>query len=231
MAKIVIFSGAGISAGSGISTFRDSDGLWEKHDIKDICTAGCLNFNREGTLNFYDMRREDIKDKEPNLAHKIVAELKNKYPEKIAIITQNVDDMFERAGCSDVLHVHGFLRELRCERCDFIKDIAYEKQSRDELCPTCNAKLRPNIVFFGDLAPRYADLYKHLEDCEVFVCIGTSGAVVNVDMLSQWGKYKILNNLEFSNLINEDYFDEIYYEEAVTAMPKIKESLDKFLKD
>jgi len=231
MAKIVIFSGAGISAGSGISTFRDSDGLWEKHDIKDICTAGCLDFNREGTLSFYDMRREDIKDKKPNLAHKIVAELKNKYPKQIAVITQNVDDMFERAGCGDILHVHGFLRELRCERCDFIKDIAYEKQNRDELCPTCNTKLRPNIVFFGDAAPRYADLYKQLEDCEVFVCIGTSGAVVNVDMLSQWAKYKILNNLEFSNLINEDNFDEIYHEEAVTAMPKIKESLERFLKD
>ncbi|WP_024955884.1 SIR2 family NAD-dependent protein deacylase [Sulfurospirillum arcachonense] len=231
MSKIVIFSGAGVSADSGISTFRDSDGLWEKHDVKDICTAGCLITNREETLAFYDARREDIQNKKPNLAHITIAKLKNKYPDKIAVITQNVDDMFERAGCSDVLHVHGFLRELCCEKCNLVKDIGYEKQSREELCPQCNEKLRPNIVFFGEQAPRYADLYKHLEDCEVFVSIGTSGAVINVDMFTQWAEYSILNNLEKSNLINEEYFDEVYYEKAVTAIPKIELSLKKFLLD
>jgi len=231
MAKIVIFSGAGVSAQSGISTFRDSDGLWEKYDIKDICTVGCLDTNREETLDFYDQRRVDIKDKKPNLAHKIISKLKNQYPQKIAVITQNVDNMFERAGCKDVLHLHGYLRELKCMECDFIKDIAYEKQKKDEVCPTCKGKLRPNIVFFGEPAPMYELLYKELEDCEVFVCIGTSGAVINVDMLSQWGEYKILNNLEESNLINAEYFDEVYYENATTALPKIEQSLKKFLED
>lgn len=231
MAKIVIFSGAGVSAESGISTFRDSDGLWEKYDIKDICMVGCLDTNREKTLDFYDQRRVDIKDKTPNLAHEIIAKLKNQYPQKIAVITQNVDDMFERAGCKDVLHLHGYLRELKCMECDFIKDIAYEKQNKDEVCPTCKGKLRPNIVFFGEPAPMYELLYKELEDCEVFVCIGTSGAVINVDMLSQWGEYKILNNLEESNLINVEYFNEVYYENATTALPKIRQSLKKFLED
>jgi len=231
MSKIVIFSGAGVSADSGISTFRDSDGLWEKHNVADICTVGCLDTNREETLNFYDARRKDIEDKMPNLAHKTIAQLKNIYPDKISIITQNVDDMFERAGCSDILHLHGYLRELRCEKCSFIKDVAYEKQDRDKICPTCNARLRPNIVFFGEPAPKYEELYKHLEDCEVFVCIGTSGAVINVDMLSQWAQYKILNNLEPSNLINEDFFNEVYYERATTAIPKIANSLEKFLED
>jgi len=137
--------------------------------------------------------------------------------------------MFEKAGCDDVLHLHGFLREVRCEKCNFIEDIAYKKQNRDAVCPVCNATLRPNIVFFGDPAPKYEDLYKHLEDCEVFVCIGTSGAVINVDMLAQWGEYKILNNLEPSNLINEEYFDEVYYEKATTAIHKIADSIEKFL--
>ena len=95
MSKIVIFSGAGVSADSGISTFRDSDGLWEKHNVADICTVGCLDTNREETLNFYDARRKDIEDKMPNLAHKTIAQLKNIYPDKISIITQNVDDMFD----------------------------------------------------------------------------------------------------------------------------------------
>jgi len=231
MLKIVIFSGAGVSAESGISTFRDSDGLWEKYDVADICTAGCLNTNREETLLFYDARRADIEDKKPNLAHKTIAKLKNSYSGKISIITQNVDDMFERAGCSDVLHLHGFLREIRCEKCSFIKDIAYEKQDRDTICSTCKSQLRPSIVFFGEPAPKYEELYKHLEDCKVLVVIGTSGAVINVDMLSQWADYKILNNLEPSNLINEECFDEVYYEKATTAIPKIVSSLERFLED
>lgn len=231
MAKVVIFSGAGVSAESGISTFRDGDGLWEHYDIKDICTAGCLDTNREETIDFYDSRREDITDKNPNLAHEIISDLKNSYPKKVAVITQNVDNMFEKSGCCDVIHLHGFLQEIRCNKCDFVKNINYNKQNKDERCPTCKALLRPNIVFFGEAAPMYEKLYKELEDCEVFVCIGTSGAVINVDMLAQWGKYKILNNLEQSDLINDEFFDEVYYENATTALQKIKISIEKFLHD
>ena len=94
MAKVIILSGAGISAESGISTFRDSYGLWEKYKIKDICTVGCLNTNRKATIEFYDYRRSELKDKKPNYAHKVISQLKSKYPNDIAVITQNVDDMF-----------------------------------------------------------------------------------------------------------------------------------------
>ncbi|DAB32227.1 MAG TPA: NAD-dependent deacetylase [Sulfurospirillum sp. UBA11407] len=231
MAKVVFFSGAGISADSGISTFRDSDGLWEKHKVEEICMAGCLSWNKEATLNFYDLRRKDIEDKKPNLAHEMISELKNQYPDKVAIITQNVDDMFERAGCKEVLHLHGFLQEIRCQRCDFVKNIGYEKQNREEKCPTCKGELRPNIVFFGEAAPMYEKLYEELEDCEVFVCIGTSGAVINVDMLAQWGEYKILNNLEASELIHEELFDVVLYERASEAIKKIIPLVQNRLKD
>lgn len=231
MAKVVVFSGAGISAQSGISTFRDSDGLWENYDVKDICSAGCLDTNREETLHFYDMRRADIEDKEPNLAHKMVVELKQKYGSDVAIITQNVDNLFEKAGCDDVLHLHGFLRQIRCERCDYVRDIAYEKQDREEHCPQCSSRLRPNIVFFGESAPMYEHLYREMEDCKIFVCIGTSGAVINVDMLSQWAEYNILNNLEYSNLINDALFDEVYYEKASSAIVKIMKSVEERVKD
>ncbi len=108
MAKVIIFSGAGISAESGISTFRDSDGLWENYRVEDICTAGCLKTNREETIGFYDMLRMNIKDKKPNYAHIKIKDLQDKYPNDIEIITQNVDDMFEKVGCIDVLHLHGF---------------------------------------------------------------------------------------------------------------------------
>ena len=127
MAKVIILSGAGISAESGISTFRDEDGLWENHKIEDICVSGCLDFNRDNTIKFYDMLRKNLKDKEPNKAHKIVAELKNKYPNDIAVITQNVDDMFEKAGCKGVIHLHGFLQELRCTKCKKLVNIGYER--------------------------------------------------------------------------------------------------------
>lgn len=106
--KIIIFSGAGLSASSGISTFRDSDGLWENHDINEICSAGCLDWNYENTINFYNLRRKDIEEKLPNNAHKMIARLKDKYPEKIEVITQNVDDLLEKANCKDVIHLHGF---------------------------------------------------------------------------------------------------------------------------
>ena len=98
MAKVIIFSGAGISAESGISTFRDSGGLWDNYKIEEICSAGCLGWNYDETINFYDKRRLDIKNKEPNKAHKEITKLADQYPNELKIITQNVDDMFERAG-------------------------------------------------------------------------------------------------------------------------------------
>jgi len=173
MAKVIILSGAGISAESGISTFRDSNGLWEKYKIKDICTVGCLHKNRKATIDFYDYRRSELKDKEPNYAHKVISQLKSKYPDDIVVITQNVDDMFEKADCPDVLHLHGFLKELKCKKCNTILDIGYEKQSGNyESCSKCNKLLRPNIVFFGEQAPKYKDMYKEFKNCEMLVVIG-----------------------------------------------------------
>jgi len=231
MAKVIIFSGAGVSAESGISTFRDSDGLWENYDIKEICTAGCLSWNRDETIKFYDMRREDIKDKEPNYAHKQIHALKEKYPDEIAIITQNVDNMFEKAGCSDVLHLHGFLPEVVCESCGFKDSIGYEKlESVYSKCPSCSAPLRPNIVFFGEAAPRYADLYEAFDDCEAFVVIGTSGNVINTDMfLNRRIKLSILNNLEPSGAINDRLYSKVLYKPATEAIDEIVADLEEFL--
>lgn len=231
MAKVIIFSGAGVSAQSGISTFRDSDGLWENYDIREICTAGCLNWNRDETVAFYDKRREDIRDKKPNYAHSKIKELKEKYGDDIAIITQNVDDMFERAGCEDILHLHGFLREVVCESCGFIDDIGYEKMDDAySECPKCTKPLRPNIVFFGEAAPRYADLYEELEDCEVLVVIGTSGNVINTDMfLSRKIKLSILNNLEPSPALNDKRYSKVLYKNATDAIDEIVSDVEAYL--
>lgn len=231
MAKVIVFSGAGVSAESGISTFRDSGGLWENYKIEEICSAGCLDWNREMTLDFYDKRRADIRDKKPNYAHKQIARLKEKYLNEIVIITQNVDDMFERAGCSDVLHLHGFLREAACESCGFIEDIGYERMDGVyEACPSCGEQLRPNIVFFGEAAPHYADLYRELEDCEMLVVIGTSGNVINTDMfLSRKIKKSILNNLEPSDALNAKLYTKVLYKSATDAIDEIVEDVEEFL--
>ncbi len=230
--KVVIFTGAGLSASSGISTFRDSDGLWEKHDINEICSAGCLEWNYEATIDFYNQRRLDIKDKKPNPAHKMIANLKNKYPTKIEVITQNVDDLLERAECKEVLHLHGFLKELRCMRCEEISNIEYKIQDVNNSICHCGGKLRPNIVFFGEAAPKYEDLYRILDDnCGLLVVIGTSGNVIDVSYLTQYADFTILNNLEKSEAIIEGCFNKIYYEDAATACCKIEEDIETFIKE
>jgi NAD-dependent deacetylase len=232
MAKVVIFSGAGISAESGISTFRDTGGLWENYKIEEICSAGCLNWNYDATIEFYDKRREDIKDKVPNKAHKRVCELAHKYPKEIKIITQNVDDMFEKAGCRDVLHLHGFLREVRCESCGFLDDIAYAKlREVYDACPRCSQPLRPNVVFFGEAAPKYEDMYKELSDCEMLVVIGTSGNVINTDMFVRSGiEVAILNNLEPSPAIDETIYSKVLYKKATEAIDEIVADIEDFLR-
>jgi NAD-dependent deacetylase len=229
--KIIFFTGAGISAESGISTFRDTGGLWEEYKIEDICTAGCLESNRDETIEFYNKRRLDIQNKNPNYAHTSIATLQKKYPDNIQIITQNVDDLFEKANCNDVLHLHGYLRELRCEnkKCNNILDIAYEEQNQTLKCPICQGLLRPNIVFFGEEAPKYQDMHAILQDVDIMIIIGTSGNVINVDYLISNAKYTILNNLELSYAINDKVFDKVIYDKATIAIDEIKLIVENFL--
>ncbi len=230
MAKVVIFSGAGISAQSGLSTFRDADGLWEKYRIEEICQAGCLSWNREDTLAFYDARREQLTSVKPNTAHYALAKLQERYPNDIAIITQNVDDLFERAGCKDVLHLHGFLPRLRCEQCIQTELIGYTKQERTFTCKNCGGSFRPDIVFFGEAAPMYEHLYEAMEECEFLVIIGSSGNVVAMDHFALHVKHSILNNLEKSDAINERVYTKVLYKKATEAVDEIVEDVEKFLK-
>jgi NAD-dependent deacetylase len=235
MAKVVILSGAGISAESGISTFRDSDGLWEEYDVKVVCNFDSMQKNEKITLEFYDKRRSDIEHKEPNHAHKVIAKLKNTYNDDIAIITQNVDNLFEKAGLneSEVIHLHGFLPEVRCQNltCNQIYNIGYKKIEtlNGGKCLTCNTKLRPNIVFFGESAPMYEKLNFHMNDCELLVVIGTSGNVINTDFLTQYVDKSILNNLEPSPAIHDGYYDKVLYKKATEAIDEIALDIEIFL--
>lgn len=232
MAKVIILSGAGLSAQSGISTFRDQDGLWENYNIDEICSAGCLEKNYKQTLDFYDMRRRDLKDKKPNHAHLTLAKLKQKYPKEIAIITQNVDDLLEKAHCPDIIHLHGYLPEIRCQKdsCNYIENIGYQVQNKKSHCPLCNNLMRPNIVFFGEAAPQYQQLFKAFDDCEMLVVIGTSGYVINTDMfLNPDIKLSILNNLEPSPALDETLYTKVLFKPVTQAIDEIAQDIENFL--
>ena len=234
MAKVVILSGAGISAESGLSTFRESDGLWAEYSVDDVCTVGCLVTNRDETLKFYDMRRTELEDKEPNHAHKILAGLKNRYKDDIAIITQNVDNLFEKAGIAheDVIHLHGYLPKVECERCHEVYEIGYNKLKnvKNGLCPSCKSEnIRPFIVMFGEMAPLYEKLEQEIQDCSLLVVIGTSGVVISVNTMAHFIDRSILNNLEPSEAINDVYFDKVIYDKATVAIDEIAYEIESFL--
>lgn len=231
MAKVIIFTGAGISAESGIATFRDSDGLWSNHRVEDICSADSLQRNRAETIAFYDQRRIELKEAEPNHAHRMIQQLQARYPKQIVLITQNVDDLFEKAGCESVLHLHGFLTEVRCEGCGYLQDIGYHTlEEVGEQCPHCATLLRPNVVFFGEPAPRYQQLTEQMASCDYLVIIGTSGAVINMDMyLYDRSITAILNNLEPSEMINTELYHKVYYTRATEAIDEIVEEIEAFL--
>ncbi|MDD6925259.1 MAG: NAD-dependent deacetylase [Campylobacteraceae bacterium] len=232
MKRVMIFSGAGLSAQSGLKTFRDSGGLWEKYDIEEVCSARGFRADRDKVLKFYDERRAQLKYCEPNDAHKMIARVKEKYSENVVILTQNVDDLLERAGCADVIHLHGFLPEIYCEHCKKIEYIGYESiKARQHICKCGCKKFRHNIVMFGENAPFYARLYKELKVLQsapnsMFVCIGTSGAVLDAGAFSQCAKISILNNFESSKL--DRHFSKCYIEKATTAAPKIEADIDEF---
>ena len=233
MAKVVVLSGAGISAESGISTFRDSDGLWENHDIKVICNWDSMDKHETTTIDFYDKLRSNLATKEPNNTHIVLAKLKKKYPNDIAIITQNIDDLFEKAGLNknELIHLHGFLPELRCRKCGKIYNIGYKNtyDFNNGYCKECDGKLRPNIVFFGEMAPKYQDLNNEIKNCEMFVVIGTSGNVIEVNSIAEIMNISILNNLEPSVAINESSFTKIIYNKASVAINEIAEDIENYL--
>ena len=235
MARVMILSGAGISAESGISTFRDSGGLWDEYDVSVICQADSLEKNEDITIEFYDKRRAELQDKEPNHAHRVVAQIKEKYGSDIAVITQNVDNLFEKAGMAseDVIHLHGFMPELRCRNssCNIVYNVGYENQEsfHDGICPACGSSLRPNIVFFGEAAPMYERLNQEINDCELLVVIGTSGYVINTDTLTQYVKRSVLNNLEPSDAINDRLYTKVLYKSATEAIDEIAQNIDDLM--
>jgi len=233
--KIIIFSGAGISQPSGIETFRDTDGLWENHKIEDICTESTWKRNFEDVHEFYNQRRVQLGEVQPNEAHKAVQRIVEKYgADNVINVTQNVDDLFERAGV-EALHVHGELTKMECEACGNQWDIEYFKfNTEHDRCPDCKSLkgVRPKIVFFGGQAPMYSYMFRAFDYTmnpdSIVVVVGTMGNVVSVEQMIMGTPCTcILNNMEASKDLPEKLFDKIYYESCETAMQKIEKDIDE----
>ncbi len=226
--KVYILSGAGLSAESGIRTFRDADGLWEEHKVEDVCSTQGWQRDRAYVTAFYDMLRQNLASKEPNAAHYALANLKKRYPNNIVMLTQNIDDLLERAGCPDVIHLHGTLRDLRCESCNEEFDIGYEKQG-ERVCPECgSSKVRHNVVMFGEAAPKYVFLSALLQEADMLVVIGTSGQVIDTASLARGVKKSILNNLD-ADPLHDSYFETVLHEKATTGVPKVAAMVEEYL--
>jgi len=180
LSRIVILTGAGISAESGIDTFRDAGGLWEKHAIEDVATPEGFARDPDLVLGFYDLRRAGLDRVEPNDAHRALARLERDFQDvgrELLLVTQNVDDLHERGGSRDVVHMHGELRRSLCSHCGARKAFGSEFSKR----PPCNAcgssGLRPDVVWFGEMPYQMDRIYDAISKADLFVSIGTSGAV------------------------------------------------------
>lgn len=170
--KIIVFTGAGISADSGIKTFRDADGLWENHKVEDVATPEAWVKNKELVLKFYNERRKQLNEVQPNAMHYFIASLENEY--EVNVITQNVDDLHERAGSKNVLHLHG---ELIKARSTLNPDLIYTlKKDTIEIGDLCELKsqLRPHIVWFGEDVPLIHAAARLVSECDILIIIGTS---------------------------------------------------------
>lgn len=175
--NIVVLTGAGISAESGIATFRGPGGLWEGHRVEDVCTPEALARDPELVHRFYDLRRAALASVEPNAAHRALARLDAAWPGDLLIVTQNVDDLHERAGATRMLHMHGELLSALCAACG-AREAWADALPQGSVCAACGAAaLRPDIVFFGEMPYQMELIEAAIAKADLFVSIGTSGAV------------------------------------------------------
>jgi len=234
--RIVILSGAGLDAPSGIQTFRGEGGLWNGSKIEDICNELVWKENIKLFHEFYNERRVHLGNVNPNPAHYAIKKIIDKYgKENVYNITQNVSDLFERIDC-ETLHLHGELTKMSCEECGNIWDIKYNTfDVEKDICPECHSSkaIRPNIVLFNGPAPMYAYLKRAIDYLNnpdsIIVVIGTMGNVVPINRyIKNKPCKKILCNIEPSIDLPESMFDDIYYESVDTAILKIEKQIENY---
>ncbi|MGB0454648.1 MAG: NAD-dependent deacylase [Bacteriovoracaceae bacterium] len=227
MRRVVILTGAGISAESGLKTFRDNNGLWENHRVEEVATPEAFHSNPSLVYRFYNLRRAQLKEGEPNLAHKALAKLEREFSGEVYLITQNVDDLHERAGTKNIHHMHGELRKVRCLKCGEVMAWS-EDLNEGHLCSFCGERpLRPHIVWFGEQPFNMEKCLEKLVHCDLFLSIGTSGNVYPaagfVQVAKQSGAKCIELNLEPS--IQSSFFDSQLIGKATVVLPSFVEEI------
>ena len=228
--KIVVFTGAGMSAESGIKTFRDSNGLWEEYKIEDVATFDAWENNRSLVLDFYNQRRKQVLEAFPNEAHKLVAQLQTKYD--VQVITQNVDDLHERAGSKKVLHLHGEIVKSRStEHEHLVYPINGYEIKEGDVCEK-GSQLRPHIVWFGEAVPEMDSAIAITEQADIFITIGTSLNVYPAANLIHVTAAKTQKYLIDPSDFNLDYIKDLIHIKAtaVEGMRILAKKLDSLEK-
>ena len=228
--RVVVLTGAGISAESGVRTFRDGDGLWEEHRLEDVATPQAWDNDPVLVWRFYQARRRQLLEVAPNAAHKALATFAAKR-EHFTLITQNVDDLHERAGNTNTIHMHGRLKTLRCEQSGRSEVRMAESDLADDflVCQCCVTpqRLRPDIVWFGEMPMQMEEIYAAVEQSDLFIVVGSSGHVYPaaglVNIAHQAGARTVLVNLEAP--LNADAFDEVHLGKAGELLPVLLEAL------
>ena len=226
--KIVVLTGAGISAESGLATFRDPEGAWAKHDPQKLATPEAFAADPALVHAFYNARRAQLRDVGPNEAHQALVRLEAAFGRDFLLVTQNVDDLHERAGSKDPVHMHGRLRSAWCRACDTRRDWE-DDLSTETACPACGKTglMRPDIVWFGEMPYRMDEILRALDCCDLFIAIGTSGAVYPaagfVDIAANAGAETIELNLQPSD--GTTLFDDHRHGAATRIVPAFVDEL------
>ena len=233
--NILILTGAGISAESGLSTFRAENGLWNKHPVEDVATVEAFERNPAYVHSFYNELKKELLKAQPNSAHFALSRLQNEYPaSNISIITQNVDTLHEKAKNRNIFHIHGQINQDVCLNCGQIME-TWDDVEFDDVCPHCgvSAMLKPNIVFFGENLLYMREVDQLLQKCDLFMSIGTSGVVYPaagfVQIAKMYGADTIEFNLETTS--NNFLFDRHITGKAGSTLPAFVDELIKSVKN
>jgi NAD-dependent deacetylase len=226
--SIVVLTGAGISAESGIETFRAADGLWANHPVDDVATPEGFERNPQLVYQFYNQRRRQLLSQEirPNPAHTALARFEHEFDGEFLLVTQNVDNLHERAGSDKLLHMHGELLKMRCLNSKLIFDIS-EDLDFDTHCRCCRSagNLRPHVVWFGEMPFHMNQINNALESCDLFVAIGTSGNVYPASGFYQTAKIRRAHTWELNLEETGSSFDTHVYGPATETVPQFFEKI------
>ena len=220
---IVILTGAGISAESGLPTFRDKDGLWEGYRVEEVASPQAFRRNPDLVHRFYNLRRAALKTVAPNAAHQALARLQREFHGTVILITQNIDDLHERAGSTDVIHMHGELRKVFCAHCGYVAEWEGDMET-GTLCPQCGrcGGMRPDIVWFGEIPYHMERIGMVLQTADVFAAVGTSGHVYPAAGFVSLAKIAGARTLEINNAqtLVSDCFDARFVGPASNEVPR-----------